>query len=113
MATPDVGSVHEYVAVTTSPTVKLAPVSGAVNALEIVYAHSVLQVGDVGFGLLLSAWGGGLCVGSLFSGWLGARVATCGAVNRNITSSSAMTGAVTRADGVGGVLANTTTKLAR
>ena len=47
--------------------------TGAINALEIVYAQSVLHVGDIGYGLLLSAWGGGLLVGTLGVGWLGRR----------------------------------------
>jgi predicted MFS family arabinose efflux permease len=48
--------------------------TGAVNALEIVYAHTVLATDDRGYGLLLSAWGGGLLVGTLAIGWLGQRI---------------------------------------
>ncbi|MEW5988498.1 MAG: MFS transporter [Chloroflexota bacterium] len=45
--------------------------TGAVNALEIVYARTVLGVGEVGYGLLFSAWGVGLLAGTLsLNAWL-------------------------------------------
>lgn len=45
--------------------------TGAINALELVYAEQVLGVGEVGFGLLISSWGVGLFFGTLVVGNLG------------------------------------------
>jgi MFS family permease len=45
--------------------------SGAVNALEIIYARTILQVDDTGYGLLLSSWGLGLLLGTLVLGRIG------------------------------------------
>lgn len=47
--------------------------SGSINALEVVYARTILGVDETAFGLLISSWGVGLFVGTLVIGWLGTR----------------------------------------
>ncbi|MCP4429145.1 MAG: MFS transporter [Chloroflexi bacterium] len=42
--------------------------TGAVNALEIVYARTVLHTDDAGYGLLIASWGLGLFLGTLVVG---------------------------------------------
>ena len=72
-AEPGPGSIREVLRhrrvrtlIATSAVVTLA--AGTMNIAELVFAHDELGIGATGFGLLVSAYGLGLIVGSIYAG---------------------------------------------